>query len=178
MAVDIEFSSELAQATGPNAERIEQRMEDRINRGLERLGRDNPAAQALYDSNQTIRIVCKHEQDAIDRRLDGDPAILGGHAETLGDFDADGNPVPGGTVWIAIECGLFETRGWFDELPVLDVSPFDIILHELLHATHRDRVHSNDDLSLYEEWVNAMRRAIRRRRNQKRAQRKVSRRPT
>ncbi len=94
-----------------------------INDGLKAMGEKNPAALDLYNSKQTIKILCVTEPAA--KKLGFKPTppmveiFVGGFAETKGDFLKNGKPKPGGTTYIAIDCGRLKLFGWwktFDHL--------------------------------------------------------------
>ena len=162
-AVKVEFSNTANTAinnAGGNAANERSRMERDFNDALKELGKTNPAAQALYDSNQTIRIVCYGDPEA--GNLQPATGILAEPAETIGDFDANGNPRRNGRAIIVIDCSTLQARNGFYAVPPGGFTPalFTVMTHELLHATHRDRRHPPDDLKLYRDWEQAFATAL------------------
>lgn len=138
-----------------------------INDGLKAMGEKNPAALDLYNSKQTIKILCVTEPAA--KKLGFKPTppmveiFVGGFAETKGDFLKNGKPKPGGTTYIAIDCGRLKLFGWWKTFDHLAGSQkmWNVLVHELLHATSSARKHPPDKLTLYEAWVKEFNRTIR-----------------
>lgn len=155
--VSVEFSDTLNNAVtrgGQDANAERQRIERQFNDGLRELGKTNPAAQRLLNSRQTIRIVCYGDPEAGDRKPSG--GILGEPAESIGDFGDDGNPRPGGRAIFIIDCDTVQARGGFFRVPEGGFTPalFNVLVHELFHATHRDRRHGPglDSMDIYRQW--------------------------
>ncbi len=157
-AITVELSPEAADAfkeAGETPRAITRRLQSEFNLGLEELGKTNPDAKALFDSNQKLRIVCLGTKEAEDAGLTPDTGVYGGGGKTKGDFDANGRPRTGGTAIIAIECGQLRERGL--ARPVVEADPnstvYKILVHELLHAANRERQHPPDKLEIYEKFV-------------------------
>ena len=140
------------------------RLQSDFNTGLEELGKTNPAAKALFNSGQKLRIVCFGSKEALDAKLTPGSGVLGSGGETKGDFDANGKPKAGGTTIIAIECGTLRVVGL--QTRVVPVDPnstmYRILIHELLHATDSARRHPPDDLSIYDQFVQEFEAALER----------------
>ncbi len=136
---------------GKNPSKVQKRLNDDFNRGLKELGKKHPGAKALFDSGQTIRIICAKSKEA--KKLGINVGLS--PAETHGDFDKKGKPRKGGQTIIAIKCGKFGRFGL--DKPFFDIDPnstaFRLLIHELLHATDKDRRHPPDDLDLYSSFV-------------------------
>jgi hypothetical protein len=183
-ALKVEFSPRLQTAirnggADPAAER--RQMEADFNDGLQELGKTNAAAKTLYDSNQTIRVVCYGDPEAGNRT----PAtgMLAEPAETLGDFDAAGNPKRNGKAIIIVDCSTVQARKGFYAVPPggFTLPLINPMYHELLHATNRARRHPPDSLSLYRQWerdfaaaLQRARRAARRGARRTESEKKVS----
>ena len=181
--VKVEFTDTVTntlRTIGKDPEEQRRDIEEDFNRGLEELGKTNPAAKALFDSNQTIKIVCYGDEEAGDRKpTEGLGLMLSPEPfETVGDFNEDGTPKANGTTLFLIDCDFIAGRQGFYHDPEGD-SPalFEPLTHELLHATHRDRRHPPDEMSLYREWetafAEALERADRRARREERRRRRA-----
>ena len=156
--VNIQLSGDVTTTltnSGQDPSAVQGRLQRDLNKGLEELGRTNPAARALFASNQTIRIVCYGSAEANNAGLNPGEGLFPAPAETRGDFNADGTPRAGGTVIIAINCDQLRQKGL--DTPVFDIDPdsslFRVLIHELLHATNRARNHQTDDQDLYSNFV-------------------------
>jgi hypothetical protein len=132
-----------------------QDIQDLVNAGLRKRAKDSNAAKDLLDSNQTIKIICQDEQKAKDEGIDFESAFLPEFGKTKGDFDKDGKPNSKGTAYIAINCDYLRQFGWFTVIDALGSkqSMWDVLVHELLHATNQARRHPPDDTDIYDRWV-------------------------
>lgn len=153
--VTVTLSDRMARAfdqNGVGAKTVSKRLNDEFNLGLKELGKTNPAAKALFESGQTIRIVCAKGKEAKDLGID---VGVFAPAETVGDFNKDGSPKQGGTAVIGIRCKELQIHGLDEEF--YDIDPrstgFKILIHELLHATNKARRHPPDKLEDYHEFV-------------------------
>ncbi|HVR86945.1 MAG TPA: hypothetical protein VMU54_21660, partial [Planctomycetota bacterium] len=68
-------------------------------------------------------------------------------------FDDKGLPKKGGTALIAIDCDQLKGRGSWWKKDDLDRTYFDVIVHELLHATNKNHTHGTDGAEIYDTWV-------------------------
>ena len=161
----VEFSDTVRQAVNPDTQK---QVQDLINTGLKNRAKTDADARDLLGNNQTLKIICYGEPKADELGLKApDPlmgALLGGFGETKGDFDAAGKPKRGGTVYIAIDCDKLRARGWFREFDHLagKQTMWNVLVHELLHASNQGHRHPPEELSVYEQWVEAFNRTIRR----------------
>ena len=173
MAITVEFSPSVAEAVGKFAEKQRERMERNFNIGLKQLADGNgewsESARGLYESKQTIRIVChtgEEGREILERHNhelpQGPSALAGaGPALTYGDFNEDGSPRKGGTAIIVIDNDIASEATL--EKPEINflgqsVSYYQILIHELLHASHKTRIHKKnadgtDNIAEYERWV-------------------------
>ena len=159
--VTVQFSDPIQQAAGKDTQETIQNL---INAGLKKQSKDNPGAKDLYDSKQTIKIICSDEPKAKDEKVDfGESGFLPEFGKTKGDFipsgkpDA-GKPTPGGTAYIAINCDHLKNFGWFRTFDALGgkLCIWNVLVHEFLHATNAARIHGGEndtDTSLYDTWV-------------------------
>ncbi|MDP6634867.1 MAG: hypothetical protein QGG42_08225 [Phycisphaerae bacterium] len=168
--VTVKYSDEAQNVINDSLSQAE--IQKLINDGLKEMGKKNPAAKDLYDSKQTIKILCVEEPAAKKLGFKPTPPIagvlVGGFAETKGDFLNNGKPKPGGTVYIAVDCGRLKLFGWwrvFDH-PGGRQKMWNVLVHELLHATNSARKHPPDKLTVYETWIQAFNRSIRKARMQ------------
>ena len=143
-----------------------------LNRGIKELADEgNESAKGLYESNQTIRIVCESGEEGKKVLEENDTefpkgpsALMGaGPALTFGDFNEDGSPRKGGTAIIVID-NAYAAKGAFED-PIIKllgstVSYYQILLHELLHASHKMRTHGNDGHEVYDIWVKDFEEAV------------------
>lgn len=123
--------------------------------GLKAMAAKNAGAKDLYTAKQTIKIICYTDPAAGKREKP--VGILAEPAESVGDFTEGGGPKPGGTAVFIIDCGTIQARGGFFKKPESTVTQplFTILVHELLHATNKKRVHNGegtDPLELYRKW--------------------------
>jgi len=158
--VTIQFSDGLKTAlgnAGKDAAKEQGRLQKDVNDGLRALGETNADAKALYDSGQTLKIVCFGDADATKEGLEQRVDLFGAEpAATKGDFDAAGRPKPKGTAIIAIDCDALVRAKGFEQPAVPDgASMFEVLVHELLHAANAARRHPPDKLDTYEDWVRA-----------------------
>ena len=150
--VTVEFSDAIKTAVNPQTQEDIQNL---VNAGLRKKAGDG-AAKDLLDSGQTIKIICHDEKKAKDEGIDfGEAGIIPDFGKTKGDFDAMKKPKRGGTVYIAINCDYLRQFGWHNVINVFgtEQSMWDVLVHELLHATNQDRQHPPDDTEIYEKWV-------------------------
>jgi hypothetical protein len=160
--ITVEFNELVADAVkdfGKDPEAERQRLEKDFNDGLRELSKTDANAKALYESGQKVRIVCFGDPDAVSAGIKTPPAILGTLAETAGAFDATGQPAPGGTVVIAIDCDVLAANG-FDKPVVFEESLYGQLIHELLHAANAARRHPPDSPDLYRAWQRAFAAAL------------------
>ena len=164
-AVTIELAPDAANALtahGDKPDGVTKDLQTDFNKGLEALGKTNAGAKDLFDSGQTIRIVCLGTKEAMDAGLAEESGIFGGGAQTKGDFDAAGKPKKAGKAIIAIDCGQLRQNGL--RTPVVDIDPnstlYRVLIHELLHATNSARKHPPDDLEIYEAFVRDFEKAL------------------
>ncbi|MDT7041623.1 hypothetical protein [Candidatus Nitronereus thalassa] len=160
--VTVDFTPSVSANLGaPDGEEEIQRM---INEGLQKMGRTNPAALALYNSRQTLRIICygSYEADQLGVEKPEAELFTQSWGETHGDFNDDGTPKAGGTTHIVLDCDKLKQYRWYDTWEFMGVtqSNWDILVHEVLHATHRERRHPPDTLDMYEDWVTAFNQSI------------------
>lgn len=161
----VEFSDTVKQSVSPDTQK---QVQDLINSGLKNRAKTDADARDLLGSNQTLKIICYGEPKADELGLKApDPfmgALLGGFGETKGDFDATGKPKRGGTAYIAIDCDKLRARGWFGEFDHLagKQTMWNVLVHELLHASNQGHRHPPEELTVYEQWVEAFNRTIRR----------------
>ncbi len=159
--VTVEFSVDVSLALGaPTGEDEIARM---VNEGLSNMGRTNPAALALYNSGQTIKIICYGSDKAKELKIEKpEMSFIPVWGETVGAFNADGTPTRGGTTYIVIDCDRLRTGRWYTNFTFLGVtqSMWDILVHELLHATDQARRHPPDTLDRYQNWVTAFNQSI------------------
>jgi len=172
MPVKVEFSTSVTEAIGQNAERRRKRLERNFNRGMKELSEgSNKSAKALYDNNQTIRIVCEAGEEGkkvLEEHkaefVKGTSALMGeGPALTFGDFNEDGTPKKDGTTIIVIDNEIAAQGDLADPIIKMlggDVSYYQILIHELLHATNKKRTHGNDGSTMYDEWVEDFEEAV------------------
>jgi hypothetical protein len=166
-SITVKFSEEVEKAlreTQQDPERTRRKLERKLNDGLKELGETDADAKALFESGQTIRIVCFGEKEATDAGLtqDSDP-LLGGDesGETRGEFDKDGKPKQGGTAVVAIDCEALKRGEGFDKPAAGDKSTmFQVLAHELLHAANEARKHPPDTFDLYEDFVKRFEKAV------------------
>jgi len=155
MPIKLEFSEGIKKALGRDAEIQRKRLEEKINKGLKKLTENKVESAAdLYESEQTIRVVSFDEKEAKDaglKKKDG-PDPFGNYGETKGDFDNKGKPKKNGTAIIALDGDTLKVKGWSEKIDIVG-SFFEILIHELLHATNKKRTHPPDDLELYRLWV-------------------------
>jgi hypothetical protein len=157
--------------SGENPRGEQRRLEDDFNTGLEALGATYPEAQALFDSGQTIRIICAKSPEAkrLGIKLGGAPA------ESHGDFDEDGKPKRGGTTTIVIDCEKIALLGM--DKPFFDIDPRStankVLMHELYHAGDAARRHPPDDLDIYNAFVDAFVAALEAAREDKRKEQRT-----
>jgi hypothetical protein len=160
----VDFSDTVKQAVDPNTQK---QIQDMINAGLKNRAKANADARGLLGSNQTLKIICYGEPKADELGMKApDPlmsAILGGFGETVGDFDANGKPKSGGTVYVAIDCDKLRANGWYGAFDHLagKQTMWEVMVHELLHAANRGHRHPPEDLSVYNDWVEAFNQTIR-----------------
>lgn len=156
--VTIEFSDAIKKVVDPNTQG---QIQDLVNAGLRKRAQDNADARDLLASNQTIKIICFGEPKAAELGIkppEGPGMIFGGFGDTRGDFDANGKPKPGGTVYIGIDCDRLRQLGWFKsfEHDIEKQTMWVVLVHELLHASNRSHVHSpEEDQDVYKRWVEA-----------------------
>jgi hypothetical protein len=159
--VTVDLSVDVSLALGaPTGEDEITRM---VNEGLRNMGRTNPAALALYNSGQTIKIICYGSDKAKELKIEKpEMSFIPVWGETVGAFNADGTPTIGGTVYIVLDCDRLRTNRWYTNFTYLGStqSMWDILVHELLHATHQERRHPPDELKLYQDWVTAFNQSI------------------
>lgn len=156
--VTVRFSDTVAQNSGLESAEDLQKV---INAGLKKIAdKGHQGAKDLLNSNQTIKIICYTEEEAkrFPEFAGGGSGELGDPARTVGDFDETGKPKSRGTTTIAVDCNVLNAQGWFGrEIKTVyggkSQGLWEPLVHELLHATHRDRKHPPDDTSLYEQWV-------------------------
>jgi hypothetical protein len=148
----VEFSDAVGAAA--NAE-TRQQIQDLVNAGLRERAKNNNAAKDLLGSNQTIKLICNDEQKAKDEKIDFEVGLFPEFGKTKGDFDDKGKPKSGGTVYIAINCDFLRQFGWHTLINALgtEQSMWDVLVHELLHATNSERRHPPDDTAIYDQWV-------------------------
>lgn len=159
VTVDLSVDVELALGA-PTGEDEIQRM---VNEGLRNMGRTNPGALALLNSGQTIKIICYGSDKAKELKIEKpEMSFIPSWGETVGAFNADGTPTSGGTAYIVLDCDRLRTGRWYTEFTYLGAtqSMWDILVHELLHATHQERRHPPDTLDLYQNWVTAFNQSI------------------
>jgi hypothetical protein len=154
--VTVVLSDDVTKAirdSGENSRGQQKRLEDDFNTGLEALGTTYPEAKALFDSGQTIRIICAKSPEA--KRLG--IKLRGAPAESHGDFGEDGKPKRGGTTIIVIDCEKIALLGM--DKPFFDIDPRStankVLMHELYHAGDQARRHPPDDLDIYNVFVDA-----------------------
>lgn len=144
----------------------EKEIERMINEGLKKMGEKNPGALAFFNSGQTIKIICYGSKKAKELGIKKPEAEMFTQSwgETVGDFNKDGSPKKGGTTYIVLDCDYFLKYRWYKKFVFFGVkqSMWDILVHELLHATHRDREHAEgkDSLEIYQKWVTAFNASI------------------
>ncbi len=156
--VTVRFSDTVAKNSGLESAEDLQKV---INAGLKKMAdKGHQGAKDLLNSNQTIKIICYTEEEAkrFPEFAGGGSGELGDPARTVGDFDEAGKPTSRGTTTIAVDCNVLNAQGWFGrEIKTVyggkSQGLWEPLVHELLHATHRDRKHPPDDTSLYEQWV-------------------------
>jgi hypothetical protein len=150
--VTVQFSEAVQKAVDPQTQ---QQIQDLVNAGLKKQAKDNAGAKDLLDSNQTIKIICNDEQKAKDEKIDFESGLLPEFGKTKGDFDEKGKPKSGGTTYITINCDYLKQFSWHTLIDVLGTkqSMWDVLVHELLHATNADRRHPPDDTEIYDRWV-------------------------
>ena len=141
-------------------------IQDKINKGLEQMGKTHKGAKALFDSGQTIMILCYGEPLAkkLGFKQDAD-AMMGLFGtlpgETKGDFKKDKTPKSKGTTYIAIDCDKLKLKGWDKpHMNIVKDTMWHVLIHELLHATNADRQHPPDELSVYQNWVKQFLKAL------------------
>lgn len=160
---------------GRSGKAAERRLNRDFNRGLKELAKTHAGAKALYDSGQTIRVICAKSAEAKKLKI----KVGLSPAESHGDFDKSGKPKKGGKTIIAIRC---EKLGRFGlDKPFYDIDPrssgFKVLIHELLHATDKARRHPPDSFELYHKFVDSFVAAIRAaKRAERRARKKADRR--
>ena len=166
-SVTVELSPEATDAfnaNGGSARATTRQLQRDFNRGLEELGKTDVAAKALFESGQKLRIVCFGTKEAEDAGLRPGIGLYGGGGETKGDFDSNGNPKPGGTAIIAIDCGTLRAVGMQTRTVPSDPNStmYRILIHELLHASNAARRHPPDELAIYDQFVQAFEAALQR----------------
>jgi hypothetical protein len=94
--VKVEFSDAVKAAVDPRTQEDIQKI---VNAGLQKLGEKDPGAKALFESNQTIKILAFGEDQANKLGLVPAPvpAVDLGVGKTMGDFNPNGTPRAGGT---------------------------------------------------------------------------------
>lgn len=162
--VTVEFSSEVDLSLGAPSGQKE--IQDMINEGLKKMGKKYPGALALFNSKQKIKVLCYGEKKAKELGVKKPEAEMFTQSwgETIGDFNKDGSPKKGGTAYIVVDCDYFLKYRWYAKFEFFKVkqSMWDILVHELLHATHHDRQHAEgkDSLEMYQKWVSAFNASI------------------
>ena len=155
-SVNVNFSDAVKKHTDAQKQKD---IQDKVNKGLKEMAKTHKGAKDLFNSGQTIMIICYVEPLAkkLGFKQDADAmmGLFGGFpGETKGDFQKDKTPKPKGTTYIAIDCDKLSSRGW--DKPYMDVakdSMWNVLIHELLHATNADRTHPPDELSVYQDWI-------------------------
>ncbi len=161
--VTVQFGDSVrtaTQKTGKNADSEQSRIEKDINDGLKERAQADADAEALYDSKQTLRIVCFGDPEATKAGLtQGSSPVTGGKepAATAGAFDAAGKPLPNATVIIAIDCSMLVDAKGFDApaVPADRASMLEVLFHELAHAANQARRHGPTEAFDYQAWVRA-----------------------
>jgi hypothetical protein len=159
--VSVQFGDSVrtaVQKTGKNADAEQARIERDVNDALRELAKTDPDAKALYDSGQTLHIVCFGHPEAEGITQETGP-VLGGdeRGRTRGDFDAAGRPKPRGMTLIVIDCEKLVAAKGFDAAAYDDgESMLGVLFHELAHASNEARKHGTGEAFNYEAWVRSL----------------------
>lgn len=151
--IKISFSNTVKQNVDP---KTQQEIQKVINAGLSRIMKQNPAARDLFTSKQTIQIICFGEPKAKALGLKPDPkSPIPDYAMTHGNFGANGKPKKRGTAYIAVNCVKLKEKNWYFwwDYSGENLRMYDILLHEVLHATNAARRHPPDNLKIYKKWT-------------------------
>jgi hypothetical protein len=161
--VTIELSAGVTKALGDGGTQAQKDLQEEVNATLKKMAKAKPKkeeapddkvagglreiAKDLYESDQTIKILCREEAaddpNLKDQYEQSGPGAEGGGAATKGDFDQNGKPTKNGTTIIVIECARLQFHGWYKKFGLGDTM-IDTLGHELVHAANEKHVHGDD----------------------------------
>jgi hypothetical protein len=156
----------VSSALGNNSAEVEKQLNEDVNAALEKIAKGKAApgkeeaptkaagkelrdaARDLYQSKQTITVMCREEAAADPKLKDqyeqSDPSERGGGAATKGDFDKSGKPKKKGNTIIVVECARLKIHGWYGKFGLGDTM-IGTLGHEFVHASNAKRVHGDDE---------------------------------